>query len=483
MSNGVIFQAFHWYLPSGALWADLKNGAKQIADAGFTAVWLPPCGKGAGGANDVGYGVYDLFDLGEFNAKNSVATKYGTRQQLIDAVAALHAHGLQAYCDVVFNHKDGADHVEWVRVQQVDWNDRNRAIGEPYHVHAWTHFTFPARAGKYSTMRWNWWHFDALSHNATTGDSSRLFRLKDKTFETGVSHEHGNYDYLMACDLDTRDPFVDGELRWWGRWIVDTVNFDGFRIDAVKHIRSTYFTDWLNHLRVHFSPRELFAVGEHWSGDVRQLHDYLAKSGDVMSLFDVPLHYRFHHASRAGAAYDLRTIFDETLVKDRPTKAVTFVENHDSQPCQSLESPVEPWFKPHAYAMILLRRDGYPCVFHGDYHGAFYHDKGRDATLHSHRFLIDRFLDARRNYNHGDQHDYFDHPNTIAWFRTGDAQHPGCMAVVLTNGAAGHKWIKTFRPDTPFRDVTGHFAHTVTTNASGWAAFPCPAGSVSVWVA
>ena len=481
MSNGVIFQAFQWYLPSGALWSDLAGSAQALADAGFTAVWIPPCSKGAGGGYDVGYGAYDLFDLGEFDQKNSVPTKYGTREELLDAVAALQQRGLQVYCDVVFNHKDGGDYVEWVRVQHVDWHDRNRTYGDPYHIHAWTHFTFPNRNGKYSSMKWNWWHFDALSHNATTGDNSRLFRLKDKRFETGVSHEHGNYDYLMATDLDTRDPFVDGELRWWGRWIIDTAGFDGFRIDAVKHIRSTYFTDWLNHLRVHFA-RELFAVGEYWSGDVRQLHGYLAASQDIMSLFDVPLHYRFHHASRSGNAYDMRTIFDDTLVKHRPAKAVTFVENHDSQPCQSLESPVEPWFKPHAYAMILLRRDGYPCVFHGDYHGAFYHDKGRDATLYSHRFLIDRFLDARRRYNYGEQHDYFDHPNTIAWFRTGDAQHPGCMAVVLTNGGAGHKSMNTFRANADFRDVTGHFAHKITTDATGRADFPCRAGSVSVWV-
>ena len=49
------------------------------------------------------------------------------------------------------------------------------------------------------------------------------------------------------------------------------------------------------------------------------------------------------------------------------------MDNHDTQPCQSLESWVEPWFKPLAYALILLRRDGYPCVFQGDYHPADIH--------------------------------------------------------------------------------------------------------------
>ena len=68
----------------------MKNQAKELADAGFTALWLPPAYKGSGGQSDVGYGVYDLFDLGEFDQKNSIRTKYGTKQQYLDAIAALH---------------------------------------------------------------------------------------------------------------------------------------------------------------------------------------------------------------------------------------------------------------------------------------------------------------------------------------------------------------------------------------------------------
>ncbi|HTE18872.1 MAG TPA: alpha-amylase domain-containing protein, partial [Armatimonadota bacterium] len=173
-----------------------------------------------------------------------------------------------------------------------------------------------------------------------------------------------------------------------------------------------------------------------------------------------------------------------TLAAARPSKAVTFVENHDTQPFQSLLSPVEPWFKPHAYAFILLRAEGYPCVFYADYYGATYAArKGEpDVQLYSHRFLIDRFLKTRHEYGYGDQHDYFDHPNTVGWVRTGSGEHPGVMAVVMTNGSAGDKWMNTYRPAATFTDATGHFAHQVTANADGWANFPCPAGSVSVWL-
>ena len=217
---------------------------------------------------------------------------------------------------------------------------------------------------------------------------------------------------------------------------------------------------------------------------MEDLHRYIAATGGALSLFDVPLHYRFREASLAGSSYDLRTILDRTLVQQQPALAVTFVDNHDTQPCQSLESWVEPWFKPLAYALILLRREGYPCVFGGDYQPADerYHDKGRDVTLYSHRFLIDVFLRARRDYGYGDQHDYFDHPRTIGWIRTGDATHPGAMAVVMTNGLAGTKTMDTYHPNAQFRDATGHVAGLVTADGGGRATLSCPDRSLSVWL-
>lgn len=487
IDNGVLFQFFHWHRAAdGTLWSELAAQAPRLATAGFTSVWLPPAGKGGGGGIDVGYGVYDLFDLGEFDQKGSVRTKYGTKAELLAAIGAAQAAGMQVYADVVFNHRDRADEKELVWGQPMDWDDRNRPVGPWEQFEAWTKFTFPGRGGRYSTFQWFWWCFDALSYNAFTQNASRLYRLKDRSFETEVSQEHGNYDYLLANDLDMGEDLVRGELKWWGEWFLKETGVDGFRIDAVKHIRSSWFPEWLGHVRGKAQGKELFAVGEYWSQDVDDLHLYLERTGGTLSLLDVPLHYRFHYASRAGSGFDMRTILDRTLMKEQPAKAVTFVDNHDTQPFESLFSPVEPWFKPHAYALILLRREGYPCVFYGDYYGATYKDTrqggGPDVQLYDHSFLINRFLQARQGYGFGDQHDYFDHPNTIGWVRTGSHAHPGAMAVVMTNGGAGNKWMNTFKPGATFTDVTGHSgAQKVTTDGNGWGDFPCSAGSVSVW--
>src|SRR3712207_3671558 len=116
--NGTIMQYFHWYIdPDLILWNEVKNKAKELADAGITALWLPPAYKGYGGGErgglvDVGYGVYDMYDLGEFDQKGTVRTKYGTRQQYVDAIQALHSAGIQVYADAVLNHRMGSDATE-----------------------------------------------------------------------------------------------------------------------------------------------------------------------------------------------------------------------------------------------------------------------------------------------------------------------------------------------------------------------------------
>lgn len=110
MDNDTFMQYFEWYLPNDCnLWKQLKLEATHLQKIGITALWLPPAYKGAGGINDTGYGVYDLYDLGEFNQKDTIRTKYGTKQEYIDAINELHKNKIKVYADIVLNHKVGAD--------------------------------------------------------------------------------------------------------------------------------------------------------------------------------------------------------------------------------------------------------------------------------------------------------------------------------------------------------------------------------------
>lgn len=485
--NGVMMQYFHWYIPNdGSLWNQVAQEADALVKAGITSLWVPPAYKGIGGGMDVGYGVYDLFDLGEFDQKGSVRTKYGTKDEYLKAIAAAQKSGMRIYADVVFNHKMGGDEAEEVEATPLDMENRNATVGEYQKIKAWTHFTFPGRSGKHSQMEWHWWHFDAVDQNDYNQGETAVYLLKGKSFDHNVDQEKGNFDYLMGCDLDMENPEVVGELKHWGEWYNDTTNVDGYRFDAVKHVSAEFFQSWLEHVRS-YAQRDLFAVGEYWSYELEALNHFIDSTNGKVHLFDAPLHYNFHLASQAGESYDLRQIFDNTLVQQQPTLAVTLVDNHDSQPLQSLESIVESWFKPLAYALILLREAGYPCIFYADYYGAHYQDKGKDGNdyeiwMDSHRILIDKFLEARQAYAYGEQYEYFDHPSMIGWTRQGDPEHPGGLAVVLSNGEGGSKCMEIGHPNCTYIDITEHIKEPVTTNDEGWAEFSTQGGSVSVWV-
>jgi alpha-amylase len=486
-TNGTMMQYFHWYIPNdGNFWNQLNNNAKNLADAGFTALWLPPAYKGTGGGYDVGYGVYDWFDLGEFDQKGTVRTKYGTRDQFIAAVKAAQNNGIQIYADVVFNHKDGGDETERIRAIPFARDNREQPLGPPQEIEAYTKFNFPGRGDKYSSMKWNHWQFDSVNHNMLAPGDATVYLFEGQSFEKFVDLEKGNYDFLLGCDLDMDNLQVQGELKYWGEWFFDTTGVNGFRLDAIKHIPTWFFTQWLDQVR-DYAGLPLFCVGEYWTFNVETLHWYLGATGSKMSLFDAPLQNNFHRASREGRSYDLRRILDGTLMQQQPALAVTLVENHDTQPLQSLENVVEAWFKPLAYAIILLRQEGYPCVFYADYYGAQYRGRGRDGQdydiyLASHRFLIDKFLEARKNYAYGAQYTYFDHPNTIGWTRLGDSEHPKALAVLMSNGADGYKWMEVGKHNAKLRDITEHVSEAVYTNSDGWGEFRCKGGSVSVWV-
>jgi alpha-amylase len=484
--NGTLMQYFHWYLPTtGNHWQELHDRVEDIAAAGFTALWLPPASKGSSGIYDVGYGTYDLFDLGEFDQKGTIRTKYGTKDDYLAAVRTAKQAGMQIYADVVFNHKMGGDGEEEIEAIPVDEGDRTRSIGEVERIKAWTQFNFPGRGDQYSSMKWHWWHFDSVDHN-TYKPGHQIYRFKDKSFATQVDLQQGNYDYLMGCDLDMDQEQVRGELKYWGEWILDTVGVDGFRLDAIKHIQGDFFNDWLDHLEA-YAQKDLFVVGEYWTEDLSALHWYIGNAGGRINLFDVPLHYNFHRASRAGGSFDMRTILDNTLMQQLPLFAVTFVDNHDTQPLQALESLVESWFKPLAYALILLRQEGYPCVFYPDYYGVTYRDRGRDGNeyeifMDSHKLILDRLLFARKHFAYGEQYTYFDHANVIGWTRLGSKNHAKAMAVIMSNGAGGSKWMEVGKPNATFYDVTEQVKQPVQTNEHGWGEFSCNGGSVSVWL-
>jgi alpha-amylase len=491
MQNGTMIQFFHWYTPQGgSWWKEVKEQSEYLSSIGITAAWLPPAYKAAGGGYSVGYDVYDLFDLGEFDQKGTIPTKYGTLEEYKSAADALRDQGINVIADIVLNHKGGGDETEIMQAVKVDPEDRTKTISEPLEIEAFTKFTFPGRNGVYSDFIWTHQCFSGVDYDHRTGESAIFNILQEwgDDWEEMIDDEKGNYDYLMFNDVEFRNVAVRDELNHWGKWYHDMIGFEGVRLDAVKHISPRFYNEWLVKLREN-TGKEIFAVGEYWApGYLELLLRYIDATEGHMSLFDSSLHHNFHNASNSGNDFDMRTILDDSLMKALPGKAVTVVDNHDTQPLQSLEAPVEYWFKPIAYALILLRQEGYPCLFYPDLYGASYKDTGRDGNEYE-IFLnkveeLESLVKARRDFAYGLQRDYFNHANCIGWTREGDESHTGC-AVVISNGDAGNKTMEIGKryAGQVFADLLGKHPAEVLINEEGWGEFFVTPGSVSVWVA
>ncbi len=475
--NGVMFQAFEWYLNCKSNhWNFLGKMAEELANLGITAIWLPPAYKGIGGKDEVGYGVYDMYDLGEFDQKGSVATKYGTKDEYLESIIKLKQAGINVYADIVLNHKMGADSLQTIKAKKCRWDDHNIEMGDEEVVEVWTKFTFPGRNDKYSDFKYNWTHFSGIDYNSRTKETA-LYKLKDKTWQMDVDKEFGNFDYLMGADLDFNNKEVVDECKKWGKWYVDLTNVDGLRLDAVKHIDANFMKEWVQYLREETN-KELFSVGEYWSSNICDIENYLRETDYTISLFDVPLHYNFYRASHSDGEFNMAEILDNTLVKNNPELAVTFVDNHDTQPGQALESWIPEWFKEIAYSIILLRKEGYPCVFYGDFYG-IKHDNIKKMKN------IDVLLELRKDKAYGIQHDYFDDCNIVGFTREGDEEHlKSGLAVVMSDKFDGQKamFVGEKFAGKSFIDSLNNREDIVVIDENGYGDFPVNGGSASVWV-
>ncbi|MGI1805218.1 alpha-amylase [Exiguobacterium sp. TDN 0502] len=477
--NHTMMQFFEWHVENdGKHWQRLKERAPELRAAGITSVWIPPASKGQSD-EDTGYGIYDVYDLGEFDQKGTVRTKYGTKDELVEAIQVARENEIAVYADVVMNHKAAADELETIKVVEVHPEDRSKEISEEFEIDSWTKFTFPGRNGKYSDFVWTHEFFNGTDFDARE-EKTGVFKIsgKNKDWNDQVDDEFGNYDYLMFANIDYNHPEVREEMIRWGHWFKETIDCQGFRLDAIKHINYEFVREFAKSM-IEASEDDFYMVGEFWKSDLDDCRHFLDSVDYTIDLFDVPLHYKFHEASKQGQEFDLTTLFADTLVESHPTNAVTFVDNHDSQPGESLESWVDDWFKQHAYASILLRKDGYPCVFYGDYYGV----QGPEP-VEGKKEMIDALLYARYHKAYGDQEDYLDDPHCVGWVRRGvdEIENSGC-AVLLSNADMCEKrmFVGEERAGQEWYDYTNHQDHPVVIDEEGFGVFPVPGGGVSVF--
>lgn len=485
--NPVILQPFSEFTTmDGHLWRKISRDAPLWAQRGISVMWLPPVSKGLRGPADMGYAVYDLYDLGEFHQKGEGRTRWGTRAELEQAVQALHQQGIQAWVDVVLNHRMGADATETVSVVKVNARDRRKVMSDPYPAKVWTKFDFPGREIgdnqlAYSNFRWTAEHFNGADRDANVACDERcpILRWANKQWNQGVGRESGNDDFLMGVNVDLEHPAVKRELIRWGIWLVQSVKIDGFRLDAVKHTPSDFWKDWLLNVREQ-ARKPLPAAIEYWSGDGQRVQGYVRRMASPNTYaFDMPLQARLHTISEASGYYDLRNLFLDTVLHRMASQTITVVDNHDTLNANSNSMRVGENFKAQAYAITLLRQGGIPSVYIADYEGI-------PGQVQSWKPVLDKLLVVRKHLAYGEQLDAWDDPDWVGWTRTGDSKHPGGFAVVLTDrtGEQGSKYLKISSKYAGqcYANLLAPKDPHICLDPSGGATFSAGAAGLAVWV-
>lgn len=450
--NDTIYQAFYWEAYEG-LWDDLPDKAEPLAEAGVTAMWLPPAAKPMGGVDSVGYDVYDQWDLGEFDQKGGGATRYGTRNELQEALEQLDEMGVDAYYDAVFNHRMGADGTE-----EVDGFDDE----------VWTRFELEGRDQHYTADAWGELHHDTVwDWRAFNGIEGQLFPSKSwgETFAD---------PYLMGNDIDyTDNDWVADEMTAWGEWIVEDVGFDGFRLDAIAHVDGEFTRQWVEDVQDR-TDDDVFFVAEAWVDDVAGYLEFVGVAD--LEVFDFPLREDFVDLS--GGDKDMRW-WGGLPNSEYADRAVHFVDNHDtSREGNPYGQPQVYNFKNQAYAYILMREEGTPTVFARDWD-----EFGMDSEL-------EPLIEARRYFAYGPGHEgEVESEEVYGYVREGSEEVPGSGLVLLISGrddgGTEEFEIDTRQPETEFVDHTGHVDGTVTTDGEGVGEFSVQlteAQGWSVWV-
>lgn len=117
------------------------------------------------------------YDLGEFDQKNSKATKWGTRSELEALFKTAKENQVGLYWDAVLNHKFAADHKEKCLAAEVEEEDRTKFKSDKYEIEAWVGFDFPGRGDKYSDMKYHWYHFSGVDYNAKDEGKKAIYKI------------------------------------------------------------------------------------------------------------------------------------------------------------------------------------------------------------------------------------------------------------------------------------------------------------------
>ncbi|HEX5323721.1 MAG TPA: alpha-amylase family glycosyl hydrolase [Capsulimonadaceae bacterium] len=356
-AQGIIFQDFYWdvNVPSGHAdwWTYTTQQLQYLARAGVSAVWVPDPVKGGAGKFDMGYGPYDLYDLGSKDQKGTIPTRFGTKEEFLRFVAVAHANGIRVYTDTVLNQANGADYAEpnplMAKLGMDDIPDDSKVpaayrppdYAPDSNLRSWTGFVPKGADGQPGTGRFPR-HWDDFHPSPSEPDRDPPYHVQ----EFGPDYS-----------FNANNSYVEKNMIAWSRWLVAQSDVDGYRIDDLKGLDPYFATAFTSAAAQ--NKKNFFMVGEYLDGDAVKLDMYLASAGGEMTAYDYPLYFALHDMTFQPEQFSMTDLLKRRM--PNRAQAITFVNNHD----MSRGDPISTNFD--LAQAVVLAMSGTPCVYYSDY--------------------------------------------------------------------------------------------------------------------
>lgn len=306
-----------------------------LQDLGIRAIWLMPV------MPSPSYHKYDVTDY------TSIDPEYGTPDDFKRLIQEAHRRNIKVIIDMVVNHTSS---------QHPWFIEASKGPENPYrHYYVWAHR---------DSVR------DQIRRKTITLDSDNITQWHPVNGDT-IREQYYGFFWGGMPDLNMDNPLVLQEFSDIGRFWLDTMNVDGFRLDAAKHIfpgeqaaKNHAFWKWFRRTMQDIKP-DVYLVGEVWAS-AEEAAPYLP---GIPALFNFDLAYALADAVRAGQDSSglirryrqIRGYYEKASPE---FSDAVFLRNHDQNRILT-ELNDDPQAARLA-AVILLTLPGTPYIYYGE---------------------------------------------------------------------------------------------------------------------
>ncbi len=314
----------------------IRKKLDYIKSLGATAVWITPVPQNVGHSAYHGYGADDFYQL---------ALQLGTTNELTNLVGTAHSKGIRIILDVVANHAG-----DRIYSTQSGWSAYNSA---GYALSWRTATQYPAPFNLLTNFHNNGHIGNYSDPEQVLGELSGLDDLRTET-----THVRTN----MA--------------KIYKHWI-QVADFDGFRIDTVKHVDIgfwQYFNEEIRQFAATLGKTNFFQFGEVFDGGDAKCGYYTGtKAGGAFandSVIDYPLFFQVEGVFADATAptsyiesrYNNMGSNYDPAARDR---LVTFLDNHDQIRFMNTGKANGNTNKLMTALTFMYTSRGVPCLYYG----------------------------------------------------------------------------------------------------------------------